>query len=35
MLDAGCGTGYYLKHALDGRAGYARGIGFDISPAAA
>ena len=35
VLDAGCGTGYYLKHALDGLAGYARGIGFDISPAAA
>lgn len=35
VLDAGCGTGYYLKHAVDGLAGYARGIGFDISPAAA
>lgn len=35
VLDAGCGTGYYLKRALDGLAGHARGLGFDISPAAA
>ena len=35
VLDAGCGTGYYLAHAIAGLGTGARGIGFDISPAAA
>lgn len=33
ILDAGCGTGYYLHQALRARAG-ATGLAFDRSPAA-
>lgn len=34
ILDAGCGTGYYLRGAVADVSGSVRGLGMDLSPAA-